>query len=152
MSRARPNGKNPHHPWHTRPLGAEHYLVEAEDQRLRLQRLTTVMGEVQPDDPGIYFITTADSLFTKIGWVKCAQWADLRLDQLQIGNPVALRLELVVSPGTIAQERKLHRRFAALLSRGEWFRRDGELRDILNLSGCQKPLAITRLRAIIDPS
>lgn len=130
-----------------RALGAEHDMIEAEDRRSRLIALTAVLGDVVPDDPGIYFISTSDGLFTKIGWVKCAQWADLRRDQLQIGNPVALRLELVVTPGSIAQERKLHRRFAALRASGEWFRRDAELKAILD---AQAQDAIFKFRAIID--
>lgn len=147
MSRAAPKGSRRDFGWHAKSPGADQLIIDGEEQRLRIVALTTALSEVQHDDPGVYFITTADGLFTKIGWVKCAQWADLRRDQLQIGNPVTLRLELVVTPSSIAQERKLHRHFAALRASGEWFRREGELKAILDVPA---PDAIFKFRAIID--
>lgn len=147
MSRAAPKGSRRDFEWHAKSPGADQLMIDAEDQRLRIVAIAAALGDVQHDDPGVYFITTADGLFTKIGWVKCAQWADLRRDQLQIGNPVTLRLELVVTPGSIAQERKLHLRFAALRASGEWFRREGELKAILDAPA---PDAIFKFRAIID--
>lgn len=126
-------------------------MIAAEEALLRSLRLAAVLGDVTHDHPGIYFISTSDGLFTKIGWVKCSQWADLRLEQVQIGNPVKLRLELVLTPGAIAQERKLHRRFEIIRSRGEWFRREGELRMILDAAGPNRDAAISHLRSIVDP-
>jgi len=132
-------------------MGAEYDMIAVEECAERAARSTVILQEVKPDNPGIYFISTEDGLFTKIGWVKYSQWADLRLEQLQIGNPVALLIEMVVSPGRISQERKLHRRFAQYMSRGEWFRREGELRMILDASRENKESAVAYVQSIIDP-
>lgn len=65
----------------------------------------------------VYFVRHGVSGPIKIGW---ATEIDERIAELQVGNPE--RLELLGSrPGTISDERSLHRQFAEHRLRGEWF-------------------------------
>lgn len=68
----------------------------------------------------IYAIGYGDKV--KIGWT--SGLARYRLDSLQTGCPENLDL-LVSRPGSRADERALHRKFAAHHIRGEWFRIEG---------------------------
>ena len=65
----------------------------------------------------VYFIQAVDSGPIKIGW---ALNAKRRLDCLQTGCPYKLRI-LAQTPGTVSDERAMHRRFDELHSHGEWF-------------------------------
>ncbi len=67
----------------------------------------------------IYFIKSAG--YVKIGF--CARDPMRRLEKLQIGNPMTLRL-VALAEGDMADERDLHSRFRKQRVRGEWFRLD----------------------------
>lgn len=54
-----------------------------------------------------------------------------RMADLQVGNPFELRL-LGTMPGGYAKEAELHRRFAHLRIRGEWFRSEPELLAVVD--------------------
>jgi hypothetical protein len=75
--------------------------------------------------PRVYFVAGARSV--KIGH---SVFPEARLQQLQTGSPVALRL-LGTVPGGVAEERALHERFASLRTHGEWFRCEGDLANFL---------------------
>jgi hypothetical protein len=68
----------------------------------------------------IYFIQADGIGHIKIGFTDNED-AMARLNNLQTGSPVPLRL-LHVMPGTMEDEKNLHRRFAATGVGGEWFR------------------------------
>lgn len=75
----------------------------------------------------VYFIGTPRS-FVKIGY---STFVPGRLDALRKANPEPLEV-LGVMRGPVVLERTLHQRFAALWIHGEWFRREGELADLLS--------------------
>ena len=88
------------------------YELPVEDRRRRSRKLKEV----------VYFIG-AEAGPIKIG-VSCDPAKRLRT--LQTGHPVPLML-LAVVPGGVGVERALHRKFADLRVRGEWFARSPEL-------------------------
>lgn len=71
----------------------------------------------------VYFIRRGTSRVVKIGVAK-DPWKRLR--QLQTGSADRLKI-VAVMPGTPADERALHRRFADLRLGGEWFRMSPEI-------------------------
>jgi hypothetical protein len=73
----------------------------------------------------IYYIQAGEYL--KIGYTG-SPTADGRLAALQTASPLDLRI-LATEPGEVVDETALHRRFAHLRVRGEWFRFEGELLD-----------------------
>jgi hypothetical protein len=75
----------------------------------------------------VYFVAAAASGLIKIGFT-----VDLpgRLMELQTGSHVELDTLLTI-PGAPALERQMHGRFAAQRARGEWFRREGDLKKFL---------------------
>lgn len=84
----------------------------------------------------VYFIECVETGFVKIGKAACA--AD-RLSSLQTGSASELRL-LGTVPGGLEVERGLHRRFAGQRIRGEWFRRDDLLSEIIGASTPPAPV------------
>lgn len=70
---------------------------------------------------GVYVIGFSD--FIKIGW---SLNINERIDAIQQGVPLPLTLHRWFD-GSIQDERALHRRFKKYRTRGEWFRREGEL-------------------------
>lgn len=76
----------------------------------------------------IYFIT--QGLAVKIGF---SEDPAIRLMNLQSATYLELVLATTV-PGTIEDERELHRRFAHLKIRNEWFRIDDEIRALIEAS------------------
>ncbi|TXM53607.1 GIY-YIG nuclease family protein [Methylobacterium sp. WL120] len=78
------------------------------------------MSNPRRPDGSIYAIGYDDKV--KIGW--SAVPPRQRMATLQIGCPEDLIL-FGSRPGTVAEERQLHREFAHLRIRGEWFRREG---------------------------
>jgi hypothetical protein len=70
-----------------------------------------------------------DEAMVKIGWAKDPV---RRMAALQTANPWTLQI-LGVMAGTVLQEKALHRRLKHLRIRGEWFRREGDVLDILAL-------------------
>ncbi len=73
----------------------------------------------------IYFIEAVGVGHIKIGFTDSLDASD-RLTTLQTGSPVPLRL-LGTIPGTLDDEKDLHRRFASARGVGEWFRPVAEL-------------------------
>lgn len=95
--------------------------IDKEDLELRATRTSSV-----------YFILDAPSRAIKIGW---ADHPPHRLNELQPGNPHELRI-IGTIPGGASREGKLHRRFAHLRIRGEWFRADSELMAFIRENAC----------------
>lgn len=75
----------------------------------------------------VYFIQAGEDGPVKIG---TAEDVAARLSELQTGSPAPLQLLGYVSGGR-ADEQMLHRRFAALRMRGEWFSPAPELIDFI---------------------
>ena len=87
----------------------------------------------------IYFIASEEAI--KIG---CSKNPEMRLGELQVGAEQDLVL-LATVDGNRQSELDLHRRFAHLRLRGEWFMADQELLDFIgNLQSGTAPLAATR--------
>lgn len=81
-----------------------------------------------------------------------------RMRDLQIGSPHALHL-LGYMPGSIYEEKRLHRLFSAHRSHGEWFRRSPELLAFISENTtlpervtvtASRLSAHSRLRALLD--
>lgn len=72
----------------------------------------------------VYFITTADEQFLKIG---VSVDVESRLKNLQTSQPSRLRLVGIIE-GDEDVEAQWHRRFRHLRQSGEWFRYAGDLR------------------------
>lgn len=79
----------------------------------------------------IYFAEAVGIGHIKIGFTDGEDPA-CRLDQLQTGSPVPLRL-LGTIAGTLEDEKNLHRRFAAARVCGEWFKPIPELLALLSV-------------------
>ncbi len=77
----------------------------------------------------IYFIQAETVNHIKIGYVNGDDASD-RLAELQVGSPVPLRL-IGTMPGTMEDEKNLHRRFASSRLSGEWFRSTPELLQLV---------------------
>lgn len=91
----------------------------AEQERLRRRRPgVSILGEV-------YFVTDGETI--KIGYSGSAK---VRLKELQSSHPKALTIIRTI-PGTTDDEGALHRLFAPLHLRGEWFRSTPELREFI---------------------
>lgn len=78
----------------------------------------------------VYFIQAGELPYVKIGFCKSSGTEDRRY-QLQIGNPLDLRILGVKAGGGRSLEEKLHQQFAAHRMRGEWFRLDQEIRQYI---------------------
>jgi hypothetical protein len=78
----------------------------------------------------VYFIGNVDrSHYVKIGWCRHSPFA--RLKELQTGCPEHLTV-FTYFPGSLEDERRLHRTFDLLRYRGEWFINDLKLRDFID--------------------
>jgi len=75
----------------------------------------------------IYFID--DGQFIKIGFTKNP---DSRAAELQVGSSRDLHI-VATRPGTMRDERALHRKFAHLRHRREWFQKEPELLSYIGL-------------------
>ncbi len=82
----------------------------------------------------VYFIYNSDSQAIKIGQAKDVQ---KRLDNLQVANPVELKLLKKIAlqdlPSARRLESELHDRFSDLHIHGEWFRAEPLLIDFIDL-------------------
>lgn len=67
----------------------------------------------------IYFVRSGSRGPVKIGWTSGP--VELRVAELQCGNPETLRVCHVIEDMAKSDEAALHRRFASLRIRGEWF-------------------------------
>lgn len=76
----------------------------------------------------VYFITAEPDEFVKIGWSLNNPLGRMR--DLQTGCPEALRL-MAYFPGSLEDERRLHRTFAELQYRSEWFFLQHKLKDLV---------------------
>lgn len=68
----------------------------------------------------IYFIECVGTPFVKVGFATSN--ADFRLKDLQVGNPLELRLVAVIA-GSRSDEKAIHRTLRHFRQRGEWFSR-----------------------------
>lgn len=75
----------------------------------------------------VYFARAGEDGPVKIGHAKDVR---SRLSSMQTGCPIPLTL-LGVLPGGREREAEFHARFAALRVRGEWFRAEGALAELL---------------------
>jgi hypothetical protein len=83
----------------------------------------------------VYFLQAGEAGPIKIGW---ALDPLARLNELQVGCPEPLRLLMTLTDEG-GLEAQLHRRFARLRLRGEWFRAEQELACLLWLPGLMPP-------------
>jgi hypothetical protein len=67
----------------------------------------------------------------KIGWASSVAHASVRWGDLQIGNPRALTMRLV-GPGDLTAEAALHRAHQQHRVRGEWFRTQGSVEQLVH--------------------
>lgn len=68
--------------------------------------------------------------FVKIGWAATLDNAYIRWSNIQIGNP--RRIEMcVIKAGSLRDEAALHKRFRGYAVRGEWFRLEGDVKELL---------------------
>jgi Meiotically Up-regulated Gene 113 (MUG113) protein len=83
-------------------------------------------NETAKNDLGVvYFIESGD--FVKIGYTRCPQE---RAKKMFTDCPIEPRL-LHAEPGTFKSEKTLHRHFAHLHARGEWFRKGPDLLEYI---------------------
>ena len=98
--------------------------------------------------PGhIYFAQSEHGGPVKIGFTTDLEQ---RLRNLQSASPYPLVLRATF-PGTEADERKLHRRFAANRLHGEWFTPDASMENVVNgvgLPADHRPLK--RMTSLLD--
>lgn len=71
----------------------------------------------------VYFIADSADRFVKIG---VGSNLEMRLRELQVGNPLTLRV-VHSFVGSFFEEKELHQRFRAERVRGEWFHFRGEV-------------------------
>lgn len=98
---------------------ARKWEQDAETRRLR--EATKIAG------PVVYFIRAESSGLIKIGK---ANNPVSRLKAIQTGSTEKLTL-IAYTPGSHAEEKALHRRFASRRRHGEWFEPDDELLDVI---------------------
>ena len=92
----------------------------------------------------IYFIRDRSSGLIKIGFAN-EPWK--RLVKIQSDTPGVVEM-LAIEPGGVIDEARLHRRFAACRSRGEWFFPAPELlAHIDTLAKAEKPTIFSKSRA-----
>jgi hypothetical protein len=91
----------------------------------------------------IYFIQAGKAGSIKIGYTECD--VSKRLGDLQTACPQALHVLLVIE-GTVETEKLLHRRFAGLRRRGEWFHPEPKLLAFIEQMRCNGlPVATGRV-------
>lgn len=95
------------------------YSPAAETHKERLGKSSRT---VPPKTSSVYFVRSGDRV--KIG---TSHKPKQRIRDLQIANPDGLEV-LHTMPGTFAEERQLHKQFAAHRLHGEWFHYSDEIR------------------------
>lgn len=97
-------------------------LTLREARMTKIEALKELLeGKAPASDPGeVYFIQAGDGGPVKIGHT-LKTTVRRRLETLQTAHHLELRLLLAVT-GSVVDEQRLHRDFAALRIRGEWFR------------------------------
>ncbi|HXO71575.1 MAG TPA: GIY-YIG nuclease family protein [Bradyrhizobium sp.] len=88
------------------------------------------IDESETDQPVVYFV----SIDQNQELIKIGHTTNLtsRLSSLRTGSPNELQVHLVI-PGSRDYEQELHRKFASLRMRGEWFRRAKAIDDFIAL-------------------
>lgn len=77
----------------------------------------------------IYFAEQVGGRLVKIGWTKgCPK---RRVQSLQTGSPMKLRLLGTIAAESVDDEKRLHTKFADLRVHGEWFRRSEQILALL---------------------
>jgi hypothetical protein len=76
----------------------------------------------------VYFIGADGTGCVKIGWT--TRRIEERVAQIQHASPFDVYV-LATMSGGLTEERALHERFAPLRMRGEWFRKEGALADLI---------------------
>jgi hypothetical protein len=79
----------------------------------------------------VYFIQCSGTDFVKIGFTKSGS-VKSRMDHLQVGNPYELRLLGTVSGVSSQVEKEIHTHFHDYHHRGEWFRSDPVILEIIS--------------------
>lgn len=100
--------------------------MEANLPRAR-RRIKTKPNVVRRDT--IYFIKCETSGLIKIGFT--TRTPEARLRESQTFAATSLRI-LTETPGTLEQEKQLHKIFAATNHHGEWFDTSPELEDLID--------------------
>ena len=98
--------------------------------------------------PVVYFALAVGANLIKIGTVVGAHRVEKRMELLQPGCPFDLKV-LLIAPGFgRREEARIHRAFAGQWHRGEWFRCEGRLKEVLQLACIEgADAACARLRA-----
>jgi hypothetical protein len=96
------------------------YATERRVSRREARRL-------QRESQGLVYIAGAGPNTVKIGFTTNMR---VRLKGLATGSPAEIEV-LAVFPGTTADERELHQRFAKDHLRGEWFRLSAEIAEFI---------------------
>lgn len=87
-----------------------------------LKDWNSLSGEAaEPEQGYVYFIDGGEHI--KIGYSRSLEH---RIQKMGTDVPGGVNV-LLIQPGTFRTEKVLHRHFAALRHRGEWFRKDPEL-------------------------
>lgn len=97
----------------------------------RTSRVITQSAPNAAQVPVVYFALAVGGNLVKIGTVVGAERVEKRMAMLQPGCPYDLKVLLVLPGYGRREEARLHRLFAAQAFRSEWFRCDGELKELL---------------------
>src|SRR4051794_12232050 len=84
-------------------------------------------------DGVVYACIEQGGRFVKIGWAASLANAYVRWVAIQIGNPRRIEMRLIGN-GSLADEAALHARLGDYAVRGEWFRIEREVEEILAAS------------------
>lgn len=108
-------------------------------------------GRNKDAEAGVYFVGAMGANLVKIGWVRKISKLEDRLDRLRIDCPYPVMPLYVFGPALRTHESRLHKHFDAMHFHGEWFRFDGELREVLELAQSDSQAAHDRLYKISHP-
>lgn len=89
----------------------------------------------------VYFIKSGE--FVKIGFC-IGSHALYRLSSLQTGNPIKLELLAGLVDGDEETESRLHVKYLSFHHRGEWFRYEGELKEMISIVAKENPSTVLR--------
>lgn len=107
------------------------------------RRITSVVTD--PVGGGIYVMSTIGAPFAKIGWVKFLDKVERRMDVIQTGCPYKLQVVAKIAVESRRAETLVHKAFADQHFRGEWFRREGQVRRFVQLAVAFPELSLTQL-------
>lgn len=85
-----------------------------------------------PVSPCVYFFEAEGTSLVKIGTVLRIDLIQERFNDLQIGCPYQLRIAFIHHGGGRREEHRFHKALDHLRFRGEWYRRERELADLLD--------------------